>query len=399
VLRRLRISALLLVALLALPASASALTPAQLTTALNAQMRLAGGSSAAYVMALDGDDVLYSLRPDKALIPASVNKLFTTATALRRFGADARLDTTVYAEGEIDAAGVLDGDLYVKGGGDPTLTSIRVAALADDLEITRVKGRVLGDESVFDGLRGSAATGGRLDSEIGGQLGGLVTARGYAGSGWQKRPAAVAADALRTALVKRGIKVSGKAGVGVTPEDAVELAKTASAPMAEIIQRTNVPSDNYYAETLLKDLGAQFGDAGSTAAGAQVVEDELADVDPLIKPTIVDGSGLSRGDRTNVRQISTLLAAMAGGDDSAAFLGSLAVAGRSGTLQYRMRSTPARDRCRGKTGTLHDVSNLAGICTTAGGKQVAFAILMNAVNPTAAHTLQDRMVSAIARLG
>jgi D-alanyl-D-alanine carboxypeptidase/D-alanyl-D-alanine-endopeptidase (penicillin-binding protein 4) len=64
-----------------------------------------------------------------------------------------------------------------------------------------------------------------------------------------------------------------------------------------------------------------------------------------------------------------------------------------------MRSTPARDRCRGKTGTLHDVSNLAGVCTTADGSQIAFAFLMNSVNPNTARTLQDRMASAIARLG
>lgn len=394
--RRRLIPALLLAVLLVLPSSASALAPAKLTAALNAQMRQAGSSSAAYVMELNGDDVLYSLRPDQALMPASVNKLFTTATALRRFGAAGTLDTSVVADGEIDA-GVLNGDLYLKGAGDPTLTSIRVAALADKLDITRVKGKVLGDESILDALRGSAVTGGRLDPEIGGQLGGLVTARGYAGSGWQKRPAAVAADALRSALVKRGIKVSGKAGVGVAPQDAPELATSASPTISEIIQRTNVPSDNYYAETLLKDLGAAYGDGGSTKAGAQVVEDEMADLD--VRPTIVDGSGLSRGDRTNVRQVVTLLAAMAGGEDSSAYLGSLAVVGRSGTLQYRMRSTPARDRCRGKTGTLHDVSNLAGICTTANGKQVAFAILMNYVNPSSAHVLQDRMVAAIARVG
>ncbi|MCW3009030.1 MAG: D-alanyl-D-alaninecarboxypeptidase/D-alanyl-D-alanine-endopeptidase [Solirubrobacterales bacterium] len=394
--RRRLIPALLLAVLLVLPSSASALAPAKLTAALNAQMRQAGSSSAAYVMELNGDDVLYSLRPDQALMPASVNKLFTTATALRRFGAAGTLDTSVVADGEIDA-GVLNGDLYLKGAGDPTLTSIRVAALADKLDITRVKGKVLGDESILDALRGSAVTGGRLDPEIGGQLGGLVTARGYAGSGWQKRPAAVAADALRSALVKRGIKVSGKAGVGVAPQDAPELATSASPTISEIIQRTNVPSDNYYAETLLKDLGAAYGDGGSTKAGAQVVEDEMADLD--VRPTIVDGSGLSRGDRTNVRQVVTLLAAMAGGEDSSAYLGSLAVVGRSGTLQYRMRSTPARDRCRGKTGTLHDVSNLAGICTTASGKQVAFAILMNYVNPSSAHVLQDRMVAAIARVG
>jgi D-alanyl-D-alanine carboxypeptidase/D-alanyl-D-alanine-endopeptidase (penicillin-binding protein 4) len=177
VFRRRLIPALLLAVLLVLPSSASALAPAKLTAALNAQMRQAGSSSAAYVMELNGDDVLYSLRPDQALMPASVNKLFTTATALRRFGAAGTLDTSVVADGEIDA-GVLNGDLYLKGAGDPTLTSIRVAALADKLDITRVKGKVLGDESILDALRGSAVTGGRLDPEIGGQLGGLVTARG-----------------------------------------------------------------------------------------------------------------------------------------------------------------------------------------------------------------------------
>jgi D-alanyl-D-alanine carboxypeptidase/D-alanyl-D-alanine-endopeptidase (penicillin-binding protein 4) len=398
VFRRLLISGLLLAAALVLPTSASAITQAKLATALNAQMKLAGGASAAYVMALDGDDVLYSLRPDKPLIPASVNKLFTTATALRLFGADTTLDTTVSTDGEVDENGVLDGNLYLKGGGDPTLTTIRVAALANQLDLTKVKGKVLGDESLFDSLRGSAATGGRLDPEIGGQLSALITARGYAGSGWQQRPAAVAADALRSALVKRGIRVTGKAGVGTTPQDATEVATSRSAPMSELIQRTNVPSDNFYAETLLKDIGASFGDAGSTAAGAQVVQHELTQIDPAIKPTIVDGSGLSRDDRTNVRQLVTLLAAMAGSDDSAAYLGSLAVAGRSGTLQYRMRNSDALDRCRGKTGTLSDVSNLAGVCTTASGRQIAFAVLMNEINPTTAHTLQDRIASAIARL-
>src|SRR4051812_42041097 len=105
VLRRLLISGLLLAAALVLPTSASAIGQAKLTTAINAQMKAAGGSSSAYVMALDGDDVVYSLRPDKPLIPASVNKLFTTATALRLFGADTTLDTTVYADGEVDADG------------------------------------------------------------------------------------------------------------------------------------------------------------------------------------------------------------------------------------------------------------------------------------------------------
>src|SRR5690606_12043661 len=109
------------------------------------------------------------------------------------------------------------------------------------------------------------------------------------------------------------------------PRNAVELASTSSAPMSELITRTNVPSDNYYAEMLLKALGAYHGDAGSTDAGAVVVRDELAKLG--VRPTVVDGSGLSRGDRANSRHVVTLLAAMAGDEElGEPFLDSLAVA-------------------------------------------------------------------------
>ena len=67
-------------------------------------------------------------------------------------------------------------------------------------------------------------------------------------------------------------------------------------------------------------------------------------------------------------------------------------------MYNRMRGTAAQDRCHTKTGTLHDVSTLAGFCNTTGGERVAFAFLMNRVNPSAAHALQDRMTAALARL-
>ncbi len=85
------------------------------------------------------------------------------------------------------------------------------------------------------------------------------------------------------------------------------------------------------------------------------------------------------------------------GDEGPVLYDSLAVAGRAGTLKDRLRNSVARDRCRGKTGTLRDVSNVAGYCTTADGRTLGFAILMNAVNPWAARKLQDRMLSVIAR--
>jgi D-alanyl-D-alanine carboxypeptidase/D-alanyl-D-alanine-endopeptidase (penicillin-binding protein 4) len=400
VFRRCLAPGLLLAVVLSLPAPASAISESGLRSALAAQMRQAGAASSVYVVRVDGDTPVYSLRADRPLIPASVNKLFTTSAALDLFGPGERIETTALANAPLGADGVLRGNLYLKGGGDPTLSATRLGELADELVeagLTRVNGNVLGDDSFFDQLRGSTNTGGRRDSEVTGQLGALVTARGYAAHGWQKRPAAVAADALRSALEDRDVDVRAKhAGLGTTPEGATELAQISSAPMSTLIKLTNTPSDNFYAETLLKLIGATYGDGGSTRAGAQVVQSELTDLD--IKPTVVDGSGLSRSDRTTTRMVVQLLLTMAGGESREPFLDSLAVTGRSGTVQYRMRTGTAAGRCQVKTGTLRDVSNLAGICTTTGGEQVAFAILMNSISPSTAHVLQDRMVMSIAGL-
>ena len=92
-----------------------------------------------------------------------------------------------------------------------------------------------------------------------------------------------------------------------------------------------------------------------------------------------------------------LLEAMHGQEVAGAFEGSLAVAGRTGTIRKRMRGTAAQDRCRAKTGTLIGVSALAGLCESAGGDTIAFAMLMNRVSVARAHGVQDRVATAIAR--
>ena len=92
-----------------------------------------------------------------------------------------------------------------------------------------------------------------------------------------------------------------------------------------------------------------------------------------------------------------LLEAMHGQEVAGAFEGSLAVAGRTGTIRRRMRGTAAQDRCRAKTGTLIGVSALAGLCDSAGGHTIAFAMLMNRMNLARAHGVQDRVAAAIAR--
>ena len=154
----------------------------------------------------------------------------------------------------------------------------------------------------------------------------------------------------------------------------------------------NQPSDNFMAEMLVKAIAVADGELGTTVAGADAIEETLRKTFD-VAPTVVDGSGLSRSDRTSPLQVVTLLEALAA---DAHFDASLAVAGRSGTLEDRMRGSAAQDRCHAKTGTLRDVSALAGYCTTVGGRQVAFAFLMNYVNPWSARTLQDRMAIALA---
>jgi D-alanyl-D-alanine carboxypeptidase/D-alanyl-D-alanine-endopeptidase (penicillin-binding protein 4) len=164
--------------------------------------------------------------------------------------------------------------------------------------------------------------------------------------------------------------------------------------MRTLISWTNVPSDNYYAESLMKALGAHFGDGGTTAAGARVVADQAASYG--LRPQIVDGSGLSRANRTAPRQVVGLLQHLYGDPLGPTFRDSLAVAGRSGTLRLRMRGSAAQNRCQAKTGTINVVSALAGYCTARNGDTLAFGFLMSNVNVYTARLAQDRMAAAVA---
>jgi serine-type D-Ala-D-Ala carboxypeptidase/endopeptidase (penicillin-binding protein 4) len=182
---------------------------------------------------------------------------------------------------------------------------------------------------------------------------------------------------------------------GRTPRGARSLVSAASPTMSQLIELTNTPSDNFFAETLIKDLGARFGGGGTTADGVAVVRAHDASAFG-VHNRFDDGSGLSRADRTTPSQVIRLLRAMAG---NAQFTNSLAVAGRTGTLALEMRGTYAQSRCRGKTGTLHDVSNVVGYCRARDGDTLAYALLMNGIVPDFAHPIQDRMQVAIARYG
>ena len=185
-------------------------------------MRHAGPGSGALAVDLGSGSEIYSLRADTPRMPASVEKLYTSATTLRRLGAAGRLPTSVYAEAAPDAAGVVAGDLYLRGGGDPTfdlLDSNRLAQQVADAGVVRVTGRVIGDESAFDTRRGVPSSGFRLTSEVG-PLSALTFNRGRTGRSapyWQNRPANFAATAFAKQLRALGVSVPRNARRGRTP--------------------------------------------------------------------------------------------------------------------------------------------------------------------------------------
>jgi D-alanyl-D-alanine carboxypeptidase/D-alanyl-D-alanine-endopeptidase (penicillin-binding protein 4) len=401
--RTLRLIVVLLAAAALLPpAAARAAGPSGTRSALASQMRHAGGGSGALAVDLDSGRQIFASRPDVARTPASVNKLFTTATALSLYGPEGHLTTGALGDVGVDPGGVLIGNLYLHGGGDPSFGSAQLAELADRLVteqgLREITGRVIGDESAFDTLRGPASEGYRATFEVGGPLSALTFNRGRTGTRrpyFQANPARFAARELDRQLRRRGVTTGAAPKIGSTPKAALTLVEQNSPTLAQLAQVTNRPSDNFNAETLIKALGSEFGTSGSTRAGAVVVRRTMQGFG--LSPTVVDGSGLSRADRTTPRQVVALLDHMRADAAGPAFEASLSVAGRNGTLFDRMRRTAARDRCQGKTGTLHDVSALAGYCQTTAGSRVAFAFLMNGVNPYGARRLQDRMVSALAR--
>jgi serine-type D-Ala-D-Ala carboxypeptidase/endopeptidase (penicillin-binding protein 4) len=398
--RTLHLIVALLLAAALLPATALAGGPAATRGALAAQLRFAGGGSGAVAMDLDSGRTIYASRADTPRTPASVEKLYTTSTALTLYGPEGHLETRALGDVGVDPGGVLIGNLYLRGGGDPYFADRQAAELADrlvlDTGLREITGRVIGDESAFDSLRGPPSEGYRTSNWVG-PLSALTFNRGRSGGRpyWQKRPPLYAARAFERALKSRHVVIGGAAGTGRAQAGALPLAEQRSATMAEIARLTNRPSDNFNAETLIKALGEKFGAGGTTRAGAAVVRRTMTGFG--LRPRVADGSGLSRSNRTTPRQVVRLLQQMAGDEAGPAFETSLAIAGRNGTLEHRMRRSVARDRCHAKTGTLNHVSALAGYCQTTAGARVAFAFLMNGVNVYAAHTLQDRMASVLAR--
>jgi serine-type D-Ala-D-Ala carboxypeptidase/endopeptidase (penicillin-binding protein 4) len=363
------------------------------------------GKSGAFVFDPSSHQVLFSRKGGRARILASNSKLFTTATALSKFLPETRLHTTAWSSDDI-SDGVSQG-LYLKGSGDPTLSATGLTKLADRVRaagVTSVQGPLRYDDSFLDHVAGVPEHG--ISFERVGTLSGLTVDNGSSSD-----PAKSAAQRFQDALRKDGISIGNSVTPSTVPQGASQIADYGSATMADLVQDTNVPSNNFFAEMLLKDLGGQFGSSGSTAAGLDVVRQFASKQGARFNAE--NGSGLTRRNKASPASVVQLLDSMIEIDKKAspeeqlaqerlrdAWIDSLAVAGRSGTVANRMRGTAAAGNCHVKTGTLDGVSALSGYCFRGGDDAdhaVIFSLLMNRTNVNRAHVVQDRMAALIAR--
>ncbi|QQE72696.1 D-alanyl-D-alanine carboxypeptidase/D-alanyl-D-alanine-endopeptidase [Brevibacillus composti] len=424
--------------------------------------------------------VWFEHEADTLLTPASNLKLLTTAAALDQLGSDYQYATELWGSAAPPSNGIYQGDLYLKGYGDPTLhtedklkvqegVSIEsIVAWLKEQGIKRVNGDLILDESYFDQQR--LGLGWAWDDEsyyYNPLLGALAMNRGTVmiefepGSGVGdpvpiqllpktdyvtvineaktvsadqpktfaierdrgtntihvtgnlplgtaqdyervpvENPALYVGTVLRETMEKDGISFGGNSDIriGTVPAQAVKWTSFHSRPLSEIITYLNKRSDNFYAEMLLKTLGAVRKQEGSASAGVEVVMETLDRLGVPSNFDMVDGSGLTRYNLISPRHVAALLEGMAAHDEYQTYLDSLPIAGVDGTLANRMKGTAAADNARAKTGTLTGVSSLSGYVHTQDGQTLIFSIMLNGYTPKSGFLIgiQDRIVEALA---
>ena len=436
----------------------------QLATVFNAPV-MSRGTWGVEVRSLDRGDVLFDHHAGTLMMPASNMKILTLAAAAEALGWDHRFTTTLETTAPVDA-GVLRGDLIVRGTGDPTISTRgrRNEAVLDEWAsalraagITSIDGRVLGDDQAFDDegigpgwswdyleagyaapvgalqynentadltTAPGAAVGDPVIVRLGAGSGFTVSNRAVTGEGAESRlrgavevrrridrpeleisgmlpreaPAATRvvavlnptqffAQSLKDGLAARGIGVSGAAVdiddlvpalPGTGPERRV-LATTTSPSLREIGTVLMKVSQNQYAETLLKAIGAADGGIGTTSGGRRRVEEIFTAWGiPADGYVVSDGSGLSRYNYVTPATINALLTRMhADPRHRDPFVATLPVAGKDGTIASRMRRTRAEGNAVAKTGSIANTRALSGYVRTRSGETLVFSIIAN----------------------
>jgi D-alanyl-D-alanine carboxypeptidase/D-alanyl-D-alanine-endopeptidase (penicillin-binding protein 4) len=197
-----------------------------------------------------------------------------------------------------------------------------------------------------------------------------------------EEPAQHAAATLKRLLEERGIKVDGVAKARHAQEgtagDPAVLAEHVSVPLGDAVRLINKISQNLHTEMLLRTVARQSGVWATPDELMKVPVDFYAAAGVAPGDVIqADASGLSRHDLVTPRAIVTLLSFAQKQSWFSFYYASLPVAGVDGTLEDRMKNSPATGRIHAKTGSVEHVRTLSGFAETPGGRRVIFSFLSN----------------------
>jgi D-alanyl-D-alanine carboxypeptidase/D-alanyl-D-alanine-endopeptidase (penicillin-binding protein 4) len=347
-------------------------------------------------------DTLYSRNAHKLFMPASNQKILTSAVALTQLGPDYRYHTVIAKRGEIKDS-VLNGDLIVIGRGDPTMSdrvygsaAKEMAAIADSIRahgIRRVTGALRQGGNAFpDSIYGYGWEWDDIGGESGAPVDELLYNEGMVQRAARidgrdtvisvatRTPGYVYLSALYGALSQRGVSVTGLVDLNIdslaAPLDTVYVIQ--SPPLREILKHFMKPSQNQIGEALLKTLGLEKTGIGTADAGAAVISTQLRDwgIDST-EYVVYDGSGLSRHDLVTPHAIVTILSTMRKDTAFTVYYDAFPIAGVDGTIRSRMKGTAAENNLHGKTGTIEFVRSLSGYVDTADGQKLVFSFLSN----------------------
>ncbi|HEX2048366.1 MAG TPA: D-alanyl-D-alanine carboxypeptidase/D-alanyl-D-alanine-endopeptidase [Acidimicrobiales bacterium] len=353
---------------------------------------------------VEGSGMVLTHNADVALRPGSNEKLLVAWGAYGIIGAGATLNTEVRVDGERDGS-ALRGDLFLVGGGDPTLRSTgghsldRLAAQLRDQGVTEVAGDLVADESGFDGERKAPGWTERHVPNFVGPLSALAVDRNLLRTDpeYLANPALGNMGAFRTALRRYGINVTGGERMGTAPGAAPVVASLGSAPVADLAREMLTYSDNFYAEMLLKEVGRRARGLGTLENGMAAVRQLAGEAGVRLSGTAADGSGLSRDNARPAREWAELLVAARSQPWFHQLVDGLAVGARTGTLANRFHGTPGAGNVRAKTGSVRASRALSGYLTTAGGRPVVFSLVVNSDPvPGAVIPAMDGLVAAMA---
>ena len=426
------------------------------------------------IFSISKNKTLYKHNSGETFVVASNVKLFTTAAALEYLGPDFEYITKINYHGDI-SEGKLDGDIIIKGSGDPNISGrfycgniTAVPALWADavkeMGIKTIVGDIIADDSIFDReficdswpedqlsewycapISGLSFNDNCIDiiikpSRKPGAYAqihkepetsyvtlnnncktssnkskdsysysrrpqtNLIDINGYI---WIKsqpqrewvtitNPPLYTATVFKEILEHKNIIVAGDARV--IGETDMELNHEhhpiieTSSSLKQAIEVTNKRSQGFYAEQVLKTMGAYIKKEGSFIAGISVIEDLITKMGfSEDQYNIADGSGLSKKNKLTPDIIISLLRFMYGHKHSDIFLGSLSVSGIDGTLKKRLTKVPYKSRIRAKTGYVKGASTLSGYAQTLHDEVIAFSILVNKIKGSISQTksLQD----------